>query len=119
VGYPPGGAELNRRRARIELGIRQAVMVPFAALSRLAGQAFVPVVGSLAELERRPGQVQLEPLRRLPSGTRFALQAPVLLGPLQANRYPVLRGLEPGALVITSGALTLRHGSPVKPERSR
>ncbi|MFM7647422.1 MAG: hypothetical protein ACKO50_05050 [Cyanobium sp.] len=37
-------------------------MVPFAAVSRLAGQAFVPVVGSLAELERRHGQVQREPL---------------------------------------------------------
>jgi len=119
---PSGSRPLRsgqRSRARIALDQRQVVMVPFAAVSRLAGQAFVPVLGSLAELERQPGQVNLEPLRRLPPSTRFALQTPVQLGPLQANRYPALRGLEPGALVISSGALTLRHGSPVKPERSR
>jgi RND family efflux transporter MFP subunit len=119
---PTGSLPLRngqRSRARIQLQTRQAVMVPFAAVSRLAGQAFVPVLGSLAELERRPGQVNLESLRRLPPGTRFALQTPVQLGPLQNNRYPVLRGLEPGAVVITSGALTLRHGSPVKAEGGR
>lgn len=109
----------QRSRARIALDGRQAVMVPFAAVSRLAGQAFVNVVGSLAELERAPGQMRLEPLRRLPAGTRFAIQTPVQLGPLQRHHYPVLRGLAPGAQVITSGGLNIRHGSPVKPDNLR
>jgi RND family efflux transporter MFP subunit len=119
---PTGAAPLRsgqRSRARIALDGREALMVPFTAVSRLAGQAFVSVVGSLAELERAPGQVRLGPLRRLPPGTRFAIQTPVQLGPLQNNRYPVLRGLESGAQVITSGGLNMRHGSPVKPETVR
>ena len=36
------------------------------------------------------------------------------LGPLQNNRYPVLRGLEPGQRVITSNLINLRHGLPVR-----
>ena len=71
-------------------------------------------MGSLADLERRPGQAMLESLRKLPPGTSFALQTPVELGPLQNNRYPVLRGLEPGQRVITSNLINLRHGLPVK-----
>lgn len=109
----------QRSRARLALDGRQAVMVPFAAVSRLAGQPFVRVVGRLEDLERAPGQVRLQPLRRLPPSTRFAIQTPVQLGPLQDNRYPVLRGLNPGAEVITSGGLNIRHGSPVKPEPLR
>jgi RND family efflux transporter MFP subunit len=107
----------QRSRARLELDGRQVVMVPFTAVSRLAGQSFVSVVGTLQQLERSPGQVRLEPLRRLPAGTRFAIQTPVQLGPLHNNSYPVLTGLLPGREVITSGALNIRHGSPVKPER--
>jgi RND family efflux transporter MFP subunit len=119
---PTGTAPLRsgqRSRARIALDGQEALMVPFTAVSRLAGQSFVSVVGTLADLERSPGQVRLGPLRRLPPGTRFAIQTPVQLGPLQNNRYPVLRGLEPGAQVITSGGLNIRHGSPVKPESIR
>lgn len=119
---PTGVALLRsgqRSRARIALDGREAVMVPFGAVSRLAGQAFVSVVGTLAELERTPAQARLAPLRRLPPGTRFAIQTPVQLGPLQNNRYPVLRGLDPGSVVIVSGGLNIRHGSPVKPEPVR
>jgi multidrug efflux pump subunit AcrA (membrane-fusion protein) len=72
------------------------------------------VVGSLADLERRPGQADLAELRKLPAGTRFALQTPVQLGDLQGNRYPVRRGLGAGDLVITAGLLNLRHGAPVQ-----
>jgi multidrug efflux pump subunit AcrA (membrane-fusion protein) len=72
------------------------------------------VAGNLAELERRPGQAKLERLRKLPPTTLFALQTPVELGPLQNNRYPVLRGLEPGQRVITSNLINLRHGLPVR-----
>jgi len=109
----------QRSRARLELAQRQVVMVPFTAVSRMAGQSFVSVVGTLEQLERSPGQVQLEPLRRLPAGTRFAIQTPVQLGPLSDNSYPVVQGLKSGLEVITSGALNIRHGTPVKSERVR
>ena len=103
-----------RSRTQLILDERQQPSVPFAAVTQISGQRFVFVAGSLAELEKRPGQVQLEPLGKLPPGTRFALQTPVELGPLQNNRYPVLRGLQPGQLVITSNLINLRHGLPVK-----
>lgn len=104
-----------RLRARVVLGTRSALAVPFAAVTRLAGQSFVYVIGNRAQLLQRPGQVDRQQLTALPAQTRFALQIPVQLGELQNNRYPVLAGLSPGQRVVTSGLLTLRHGTPVRP----
>ncbi|MEB3320895.1 MAG: efflux RND transporter periplasmic adaptor subunit [Cyanobium sp.] len=104
-----------RTRTRLILDERAELSVPFAAVSQISGQSFVFAVGSLADLERRPGQVKLEPLRKLPPGSRFALQIPVELGALQNNRYPVRSGLQPGQSVISSNLIHLRHGLPVRP----
>jgi RND family efflux transporter MFP subunit len=104
----------QRSRTRLVLERREELAVPFTAVTQLAGQSFVYVVGNLADLERRPGQAALAELRKLPPGTRFALQTPVQLGYLQGNRYPVRRGLQPGDRVITAGLLNLRHGAPVQ-----
>lgn len=104
-----------RTRTRLLLDERSELSVPFTAVSQISGQSFVFVAGGLAELEQRPGQAKLEPLRRLPPTTRFALQTPVELGPLQNNRYPVRRGLQAGQAVITSNLINLRHGLPVRP----
>jgi RND family efflux transporter MFP subunit len=104
-----------RSRTRLILDERRQPAVPFAAVTQISGQSFVFRVGSLQELESRPGRSDLARLRRLAPGTRFALQTPVQLGALQNGRYPVLRGLEPGAEVITSNLLNLRHGTPVEP----
>jgi hypothetical protein len=111
----PGGILRNglRTRTRVVLDARQQLSVPFAAVTQISGQSFVFRVGSLADLEKRPGQAKLAALRQLPPGSQFALQTPVELGPLQNNRYPVLRGLEPGARVITSNLINLRHGLPI------
>ncbi|MFM7464580.1 MAG: efflux RND transporter periplasmic adaptor subunit [Cyanobium sp.] len=103
-----------RTRTRLILDQRAQLSVPFEAVTQISGQRFVFVAGGLAELERRPGQAKLKPLRKLPPTTRFALQTPVELGPLQNNRYPVLRGLDGGQRVITSNLINLRHGLPVK-----
>jgi len=112
----PRGSLRNgqRSRTRLVLDRREELAVPFTAVTQLAGQSFVYVVGGLADLERRPGQAALAELRKLPGGTRFALQTPVQLGDLQGNRYPVRRGLAAGDLVITAGLLNLRHGAPVQ-----
>ncbi len=67
----PRGSLRNgqRSRTRLVLDRRQELAVPFTAVTRLAGQPFIYLVGSLAELERRPGKAPIAELRRLPSGT--------------------------------------------------
>ena len=112
----PNGVLRNglRTRTRLVLDARRQLSVPFAAVTQISGQSFVFVVGSLADLEARPGRADLAGLRKLPGGTAFALQTPVQLGSLQRDRYPVLSGLSPSATVITSNLIGLRHGSPVK-----
>jgi RND family efflux transporter MFP subunit len=117
----PGGILRNgqRLRARVELGAREFPSIPFAAVTQSSGQSFVFVVGSFADLQRLPGQLKKEDIDKLappalPSGTQFALQTPVKLGPLENNRYPVLSGVAPGKQVITTNLLKLRHGAPVK-----
>lgn len=112
-----GGQYRNGERVRTRLLIddRPQLAVPALAVTRTSGQSFVFVLGSLSDLERFPGNAPLETLRSLPAGTRFALQRPVQLGPLQDNRYPVLKGLEAGQLLIISNLFSLRHGTPVTP----
>ncbi|MEX1317760.1 MAG: efflux RND transporter periplasmic adaptor subunit [Synechococcaceae cyanobacterium] len=104
----------QRSLTRLVLEERRTLSVPFQAVTQQSGQAFVFVPGSLAELERNPGRVDLESLRGLPAGSRFAIQVPVRLGPVQNNRYPVLSGLAPGQAVITSKLINLRHGLPIQ-----
>ena len=103
-----------RVRTKLILGSEEALAVPFTAVSHLAGQSFVYVVGSLAQLERQPGKAPLAELRKQPPGSLFALQTPVQLGELQGTLYPVRRGVQPGDRVITAGLLNLRHGAPVR-----
>jgi multidrug efflux pump subunit AcrA (membrane-fusion protein) len=103
-----------RVSTRLVLGRSDQLSVPCAAVIQSSGQSFVFSLGSLADLERtRPNPAVLEAAKAAPAGTRFALQVPVQLGPLQDNRYPVLRGLPAGTPVITTNLLNLRHGSPV------
>ena len=111
----PGGVLRNgqRLRTRLLLDSREQPAVPFVAVRQTSGQSFVWRVGTLKDLEAQPGQAPVEKLRRLPAGTRFALQTPVTLGSIQENRYPVLSGLRVGQMVITSNLLKLRHGMPV------
>ena len=109
----------QRSRTRLILDRREELAVPFTAVTQLAGQSFVYVLGSMAKLELRPGKAALADLRKLPPGTSFALQTPVQLGDLQGNRYPVRRGLQQGDRVITGGLLNLRHGAPVQLAQGR
>ncbi len=119
----PDGTLRNglRLRSTLIFDTREQPSVPFEAVTQSSGQSFVFAVGSLAELRANPGQLPKERLDALQSlseknpETRFALQTPVKLGPLQQNRYPVLSGLADNRRVITSNLLRLSHGSPVKP----
>ena len=107
-----------RVRTRVVLDRRNRLSVPVGAVTQASGQSYVYRLGTLAELEREPGQAPLDRLRQLPTGTRFALQTRVTLGQLQDGRYPVLSGLASGASVITSNLLNLRHGLPVQPSNA-
>jgi len=104
-----------RLRAQVLLATRRQPAIPAAAVTRLAGQSFVFVVGDPSQLRRNPGRVDRQALAALPPQAKVALQVPVRLGPLQNNRYPVIAGVSPGQRVITSGLLMLRHGMPVLP----
>jgi len=113
----PAGLLRNGQRLRTEvlLGSERRPAVPFSAVSRQSGQAFVFTVGTVSQLTRDPGQVTEQTIRDLPPGTRVALQRPVQLGPLQGNLYPLLGGLQPGERVILSRGSGLRHGMSVRP----
>ncbi|MCP9799340.1 efflux RND transporter periplasmic adaptor subunit [Synechococcus sp. RedBA-s] len=111
----PAGEFRNgeRVRTRLMIGTRPQLAVPALAVTRTSGQTFVFVMGSLSDLERLPGNAPIEKLRTLPPSTRFSLKQPVKLGPLQDNRYPVLKGLQSGQAVIVSNLFSLRHGMTV------
>lgn len=107
----------QRLRTRLVLAERWQPAVPFTAVSQLAGQSFVYVVGDREALQRRPGRVDPAAWRRLPASSRFALQTPVQLSGLEGDRYPVLAGVQPGQQVITGNLTSLRHGLPVTLQR--
>lgn len=94
----PGNLRNGQRlRTRVLLGEQRHPAVPFRAVTRQSGQAFVFV---------------------LAPGLRAALR-PVQLGALQGADYPLLAGLQPGERVILSSTIGLRNGLPVRLRRSR
>ena len=117
AAYTNGDGSLRnglRVRTRLVLDSRSALSVPVGCVIQSSGQSYVWRVGGLRELERDPGQADLQRLRQLPPQTRFALQTRVQLGPLQDGRYPVLSGLAVSDQVISSNLISLRHGLPVE-----
>ena len=108
-----------RVRTRLVLDSTDQLAVSVGSVIQSSGQSYVYRLGTLQELERDPGQAPLERLRQLPPNSRFALQTRVQLGPLQDARYPVLKGLDARALVISSNLLSLRHGLPVQQAPSK
>lgn len=104
-----------RVRARLILSQQDRVSVPVTSVSQASGQSYVFRLGTVEQLRRQPGPLQPAQLAALPAGSRVALQTRVQLGPIQSGRYPVLRGLADGDVVITSNLLSLRHGMPVQP----
>ena len=105
-----------RTRARLVLDSLEHPFVAFVAVTQQVDRRFVYRVGTLAELRRNPGRVDLKPLAQRPPTTPVALQTPVQLGPLQNNRYPVFKGLDPGRRVVTSNLINLRDGMPIQPQ---
>ena len=96
----PGGRLRHGQRVRawLEFGRREALAVPFQAVTQSAGQSFVYTLG------------------RGSDGRPQALKVPVRLGPLQDGCYPLLDGLQAGDSLIISNLLNLRHRAPVRPQ---
>lgn len=88
-------------QARVIWNQRPGVLIPATAVTRLAGQTFVYV----AQEKQSQGKSQF-----------IAQQKPVKLGDIRGNNYQVIKGLQPGDEIITSGLLNLRNGAPIVPE---
>ncbi|MFM7448092.1 MAG: efflux RND transporter periplasmic adaptor subunit [Leptolyngbyaceae cyanobacterium] len=100
--YDNAGGKLRASqfvRALVIWNQRPGLLVPTAAVSRIAGENFVFVA------ESDPKTHAL-----------LARQKPVKLGEIQGNAYQVLEGLQPGEKLITSGILNLSDHAPIQPE---
>jgi multidrug efflux pump subunit AcrA (membrane-fusion protein) len=75
------------------------LLIPTAAVSRMAGQNFVFV----AETDEQ-------------SKALVARQKPVKLGKIQGNSYQVLQGLKPGEKLVVSGIQNLSDKLPIATE---
>ncbi|WP_416666566.1 efflux RND transporter periplasmic adaptor subunit [Egbenema bharatensis] len=87
-------------RARVIWETGPGILVPVAAVTRIAGQTFVYV--AQPNEEAPPDQPQ-----------QIARQRPVQVGAIEGNRYQILSGLEPGEQVVTAGILNLSDGAPI------
>lgn len=86
-------------RARVIWSKRPGILIPTAAVSRVAGQTFVFVA--------QPGE-QPDKL--------IAKQRLVKLGSIEGNNYQVLDGLKPGEKIVTSGLLSLKDNAEIAPQ---
>jgi RND family efflux transporter MFP subunit len=86
-------------QTRIVWSRRPGVLVPTVAVSNLAGQNFVFVA--------EPGKGDKQFVAR---------QKPVQLGRIDGNSYQIVKGLQVGEKIITSGIQNLADGAPIKPD---
>ncbi len=91
-------------RARVIWKTQPGVLVPTTAVSPIGGQNFVYVATNKTDND---GKTQT-----------IAQQVPVALGSIQGQNYQVLKGLNPGDKVITSGVSKLKNGAPVAPQEN-
>ncbi|NJO39451.1 MAG: efflux RND transporter periplasmic adaptor subunit [Cyanobacteria bacterium RU_5_0] len=87
-------------RARVVWESSPGILVPAAAVTRVAGQTFVYVTEAGESSES--GEPQ--PIAR---------QRLVELGHIQGNDYQVISGVQPGEQVIVTGVLNLTDGAPI------
>lgn len=120
----PGGSLRDGQfvRARVVWSERPGLLVPAAAITRLAGEPFVFVAES-PEAASAPTGSEVEPggapdpgAPAPASGAPPALvarQRQVQLGNIQGNAYQVLEGLSAGEQIVVSGVLNLADGAPI------
>jgi len=106
-------------RNRIITGTSRQLSVPVQAVMMQAQQPFVYRIFPLSQvLTKLKASSQVPPpikqkLETLPPKTPIVLQTPVVLGPLDNNRYPLISGLQAGDRVVISNTALLRNAMPV------
>jgi RND family efflux transporter MFP subunit len=107
-------------RNRIITSRSRELSVPVQAVQMQAQQPFVYRVVPLAQVlprireSPRVPEAQKRTLEALPPTSPVVVQTPVRLGPPEANRYPLLSGLQAGDRVVVSNTALLRSGMPVR-----
>jgi membrane fusion protein (multidrug efflux system) len=105
---------------RIITGSTRQLSVPVSAVLMQAQQPFVYKVVTLAQVlpkikaSTTLPDAEKKKLEALPPATPIVVQAPVQLGQLQGNRYPLISGLQKGERIVVSNTALLRTGLPVK-----
>lgn len=100
-------------RARVIWEERPGILIPTAAVTRLAGEPFV-FVAKPPEQSANNSQPQTSS-QAGQAPALVAEQRPVELGNTQGNNYQVIKGLEPGEQIVVSGVLNLGDGVPIMP----
>lgn len=91
-------------QARVVWNRQPGVLIPTEAVSLIGGQNFVFVAVNKTDDKGNSQTV--------------AHQVPVNLGSIQGQKYQVLKGLQPGDMVIVSGVSKLKEGAAVAPQET-
>ena len=98
-------------KARLIWDSRPGVLVPTAAISRVAGQNFIFVAQSAPD-DKKTDRVAKDGSK---PPSLIAKQQPIKLGKIIGNSQEVTEGLKSSDKIITSSILILRDGMPVVP----
>lgn len=101
-------------RTRVIWSSQPGLLVPTAAVTRIAGQTFVYVAEAA---EPNPDQ-PAPPADPGQPPMQVARQRLVRLGSIQGNNYQVISGVQPGEQVVVSGVLNLTEGAPIMPAQA-
>ncbi|WP_310488354.1 efflux RND transporter periplasmic adaptor subunit [Chamaesiphon sp. VAR_69_metabat_338] len=103
ANFPNSSRRLVNRQsvqARVVWDKRPGILIPVTAITRLGGKTFVFVAD--AGKQSPDGKSSL-----------VARQQPVDLGAIEGGNYQVIKGLEPGEKIVTTGLLNLTNGAPI------
>lgn len=102
-------------RTRVIWSSQPGLLVPTAAVTRIAGQTFVYVAEPAEANPDQPASPTAQPGQ---PPMQVARQRLVQLGSIQGNSYQVISGVQPGEQVVVSGVLNLTEGAPIMPAQA-
>lgn len=103
-------------RVRIIWGEAPGLAIPTAAVFNLGGQDFIYLAKKSEPKDAKPENVQSEDDKpqALRPNVLQAQQVPVTLGDIVGNYYTVLKGVQAGDVLITSGIQKLKNGAAIQ-----
>ncbi|WP_019501882.1 efflux RND transporter periplasmic adaptor subunit [Pseudanabaena sp. PCC 6802] len=93
-------------KARVTWNRRSGVLIPVTAVAQIGGQAFVFVAQKTPCREGEPPLVS----------DLIVCQRLIKVGEIQGQNYQAIEGLKPGDTIAVSNILSLRNGTPIRPE---